>query len=372
MKPATDKPHFRKRPLYREIASTIRSQISAGTLAPGTRLPSTVDLAKEWESNYFTVHTALSCLVKEGFLARLHGRGTYVADFKSRFTCAGIYYGEDIWLNEESAFYRSLHSALQSRFARLDKKTLIFVDSRPPHKQKKALPSLAEAVRQREIQCLICPLHNKWEFPALSNFSLPTAFFTGETPNRVLYQPQLFIEEGLRRLAAQGCHSVGLISNISPDENEVGRPFYESFYQGSKAEGMIIRKNWIYAPPASTPQIAEYGYDSFRKLWSLPEKPEGLIVCYDSVMRGVITAILEARVRVPEQLKIVSHRNSHVNLLCPFPVTWGATSEDFIAEAMIRQIELQFKGEKTAPIPVPFTFEDPAEVVRMFRSPTTS
>jgi GntR family transcriptional regulator/MocR family aminotransferase len=65
--------------LYRQIHERIRSTILSGTLAPGTRLPSSRTLAADLRVSRNTVELAFSQLEAEGFLTRRVGAGTYVA-----------------------------------------------------------------------------------------------------------------------------------------------------------------------------------------------------------------------------------------------------------------------------------------------------
>lgn len=67
-------------PLYQRIADSIRSDVLAGRLRRGERVPSTRSLARELKVNRNTVAQAYDQLIAEGFLAGKHGSGTFVAD----------------------------------------------------------------------------------------------------------------------------------------------------------------------------------------------------------------------------------------------------------------------------------------------------
>jgi GntR family transcriptional regulator/MocR family aminotransferase len=64
--------------LYRQIYERIRSPILAGSLAPGTRLPSSRTLAGDIGVSRSTVELAFSQLEAEGFVTRKVGAGTFV------------------------------------------------------------------------------------------------------------------------------------------------------------------------------------------------------------------------------------------------------------------------------------------------------
>jgi hypothetical protein len=353
-----------RRPAYRRIAEGLRAEIISGKLAPGTQLPSTDDLALIWQSSTFTIHSALVTLVKEGWVERLNGEGTYVAETQNRFTCAAIYHGVDICSNEHPAFLRSLHGSVLKRLGALEKGAEIFIDPRPLEAQGPVLPALAEAISHRRVQCLIASTVNEINSPALAKLTVPVVFNTNiRGQNHVDFDRKDFFQQSVRRLAEQGCRSVGLITNVL--KNEVGNKrevlddiFHDLFRQAVREEKLTTREEWVRTPEEHTDNLSQFGYDQFHKLWQLPEKPDGLIVYVDGVAMGVTTAILEIGVRlVTEQMKFVFHRNAQLDFLCPFPVTWAISDEDELAEGMIELIQKQFDGEKTARILVPYRWE---------------
>ena len=348
-----------RRPDYQRLARELREQIINGRFAPGSRLPSTAKLARSWRSSPYTVHTALTGLVKEGWIERVHGAGTYVAEPKNRFLCAGIYHEADIGSNRLSNFVRSIHDCLLEQFAALHKETQIFIDSRPEHKRGTVLPALDEAIRNREIQCLIAPTATFENSPALAGLSIPTAFAGNPgSPNRVDFDKEDLLRESVRCLVGQGCRSVGFIAhNLSKvyRHGEIECSLYDTFQQIMREEGLTPRPDWIGEPVLPAPDLEAYGYQEFQKLWKLRRKPDGLIVYPDTAVRGVITSVLKFGIDVvPSQMKFVFHRNAHQDLLCPFPMTWAISDEDLLAKKLIQIVEKQFRGEKTSPALLPY------------------
>jgi DNA-binding LacI/PurR family transcriptional regulator len=347
---------------HRRIAAGLRKQILGGKFVPGSQLPSTTELAETWRSSTFTVHTALTSLVKEGWIERRNGAGTYIADPKNRFLCAGIYHDLDLGSNEHTSFTRSLHFALLEQFDRLKKDTQIFTDSRPKKEQGTVLPALAEAILHGRIQCLVAPSTNSFNAAALSRLALPTAFLTNPlSDHQIEFDAGTLFRDSARRLKADGCRSIGLISNPVPnlDEKDSLTEFYSVYRRAIQAEGLITQDKWIRQPYQAVFDAEQYGYQEFKSLWKLRQKPDGVIVYPDVVVRGAILAILELGVRrVTRRTKFVFHRNAHLKFLCPFPVIWATTDEEKMAEALVQLILKQFKGEKTSSVLLPYTLRD--------------
>ena len=82
----------------------------------GMQLPATDKLADTWGTSYGTIHSALQNLVKEGWVERLDGSGTFVAEYQNRFVCAGIYHSTDIF-QADALFSRALHTSLMKNSA---------------------------------------------------------------------------------------------------------------------------------------------------------------------------------------------------------------------------------------------------------------
>jgi DNA-binding LacI/PurR family transcriptional regulator len=346
---------------YRPIFEGLRAQITSGELAPGIQLPSTRDLVVTWKSSYSVIHAALTALVREGWLERRHGAGTFITDPSRRFLCAGIYHCADLAADDHNLFGRHLHFALQRSFDRLNKETLVFIDNRPAHRQKTVMPALAEAIHQRRIQCLVALTireNNEW---SLARLNLPTAF-SGNTysPNWATFDAQGLYRGSIRKLREQGCRSIGVFTNISTDAGQEGYAYriLADMRQILSEEDVEIPDPWLRSPRTFTTDLESFGYTEFHKFWKLRDKPDGLIVYPDEIARGVILAILEiGATAVMQNLKLVFHRNASIPLLCPLPVTWAISDEQVMADRLVQIIKNQFNGIKVTPSLVPYTFK---------------
>jgi len=61
-----------------EIADALRTEILAGTLAPGDQIPSEHELARTFDTTRTSAQRAIATLRSEGHLISEHGRGTFV------------------------------------------------------------------------------------------------------------------------------------------------------------------------------------------------------------------------------------------------------------------------------------------------------
>jgi GntR family histidine utilization transcriptional repressor len=82
---------------YEQVKHYIRSSIEAGTWQPGDRIPSENDLVASLGVSRMTVNRALRELTGEGWLTRLSGVGTFVAEAKPQSTLLMIaHIGDEI------------------------------------------------------------------------------------------------------------------------------------------------------------------------------------------------------------------------------------------------------------------------------------
>lgn len=86
-KPARKKPLAKgrdARPLYQQVDNIIRKRLIDNVWAPGTALPSEMQLAAELKVSQGTVRKALNDLVAENLLYRRQGLGTFVSEHTER------------------------------------------------------------------------------------------------------------------------------------------------------------------------------------------------------------------------------------------------------------------------------------------------
>ncbi|RVX46252.1 regulatory GntR family protein [Nonomuraea polychroma] len=98
------------RPGYLQIADDLRAQIRGGSLAPGTPLPSTTQLAEQYDASLSVVKMAVGILRNEGLVIGQQGKGVFVRDIDDT-PAAGDIAGE----------VANLRSAVQDLSARLAK-----------------------------------------------------------------------------------------------------------------------------------------------------------------------------------------------------------------------------------------------------------
>jgi len=349
----------RPRVVYRQIGEQIRDLIINGDLKPGTKLPSSMELAEKWRTHPATIHAALAPLVKEGLLTRQPKIGTFVSRRSSRLSTVGIYYDSNIWQNQANAFKRAVHVELASLLESRGISVRVWFDPRGDKRRGEVWPELAAAAERREIQAIIATdvpgevVSWLQPLPALCSY-----FTRAPVANRVQLDFDQFAAASVTLLRKQGCKSAGIISIVEPERKKAaaGSDFYHRFSALCRAEGIEVRSEWIRTAHGFVRDESqeEFGYRKFREIWRQPQRPEGLVVFPDTSVTGLVLSVLEERVDVPRDLKLVVHKHAEINFLCPLEVSYLYSSTEEIAAALFSQIERQFGGEPCSPIIVPF------------------
>jgi DNA-binding LacI/PurR family transcriptional regulator len=328
-----------EQPMPRQIAVHLRQLIRSGRWPEGMRLPATTELAVQLDTDPATMHRALALLNKEGLLDRRQRAGTFVRQSRPVLTAVGVYMSINQLGAYGSPFLQALSEALRTELTGAGLETQFFLDTRAEAEVETPWPQLVEAVEKHQIQALVLPTSNPVIVRWIYALNVPVAELSSATCSTLGMDNGGFAESSIQALADQGCRGAGL---IAPHAKHTGS-MAQNFVDAARDRGMAIRDEWmVWGQDYHGKQISrahqEFGYQAMRQIWEQPERPDGLIVYPDSIAAGVIVALLEARVRVPEQLRLVMQRNRGLPLLCPFPATYIEADPAEAASVLARQV----------------------------------
>lgn len=355
--------------VYQQIREHVRGLIVRGELPPGAKLPSTKELASKWSVPPATVQMALTHLVKEGLLTRIRKKGTFVLDRNPRLERIGAYYDSSIWSSDAGSFKQMVHMELLKLCGAKGIKLEAFFDERKAAQRTTPQPEITQAIETRTIQALIATDIAANEAAWIDKLPIPSAvFLEAEHTAKVDLDFAQFLELGIKKLKASGCRSVGLISLRGPWKPAVGaiktnkatHPIFEGdFAKLCDRFELTTGAQWIKTADEFVQGRAQqkFGYEQFRKIWDLPTHPDGLIAYPNTCASGAITAVLERRVDVPGQLKLVLHKHRELDYLCPLKVDFLYTCVAEVAQALLQQVIDQFKGKDRPNIIIPFTVD---------------
>jgi DNA-binding LacI/PurR family transcriptional regulator len=247
-----------------------------------------------------------------------------------------------------SMFYLNLFWCLMTLGQQHRVEMVPVVDTRPDSMRVLQPPEVARLVAEGGVDGMIgfmvYPAMTEW----MKETGLPwTVLSSGQMDNNVDLDYAGMFSDALGRLAKLGCKSAGLM---------IPTPLSSAAYLeqiDSLAEKLKLTINYEWILVARESQELS-GYNDLRALWDLKHRPEGLVVFPDRSARGVVSAICEKRIRVPEELRLILHRNAESPYVVPMPCDWVEVSVNVIAEALLANLDAHWAGRAMERRRVPF------------------
>ncbi len=351
-----------KGPAYQQIHNQLRQAILSGEIPYGSKLPSAPELARQFNTSAFTIQTALGPLAEVGLIERTRKKGTFVRGLPNHLASAGIYFSSDFWSGGGLDFSREVYRELIRELAIDHVRYRTWIDSRPIKEQGEPLPEIQEAIARGEVQGIIVGKTNRIDMTWLTKTGVPSSFLTtGAVAARVGFDWREALKQGMDELRRQGCRTVGAIVPLTPEfsqADECNQAFRDLPNIAADC-GLVMKESWM--PISPTPMLEReydaFGYHHFREIWNQPERPDGLLVYPDVVARGTMTAVLQANISIPRDIKLLFHRNEGIPFLCPLPVSWLVSNVRQVSAALIDQLRRQIEGRNVQPVRLPLALE---------------
>ena len=340
---------IRSLPHAGQVAEHVRAKILSGEFPAGEKLPSARELSKSWELPEVTVHRAFSMLLKEGLVSRRPRIGTIVNEADRKLKTVVLYIRHESWAGL-SQFSGLLLDLLEKdiRGRGIECVTLNDTSGDTGFKQLESL------VERRSVQAVIVPSSNQTLDSKLESLPVPFACMTtARRSNGVSSLDDSLVDMAVEGLKKQGCRKAGLLSSMAEGDEASRRRFFERFRKLAKKKGMEIRDEWVLAAPANSVPTqndkCRFAYQGFRKLWAPPERPDGIFVYTDDLIQGTLLAIAESGVSVPDELRLVFHRNLELPVFCPLPCAFVENSVADLARRLVDVVDGLFHGRKPEP-----------------------
>ena len=260
-----------------------------------------------------------------------------------------MYTGADPKKELGSLFYLNLLWAILLMGRKLGFEMHPILDSRPLENREGPPPELAQAKLGGPIDAYIAIMVHPGLVTWIQESGSPYALMTSAKSDYVVkFDFPTTIRSVIARLAWLGCRSLGF---MIPPETATANVI-EAMDECSEEFGVTVNYEWIVVTNAS---MELKGYQHFESLWDLKNHPDGIFIFPDVTARGVVSAIVERRINVPQDLKLVLHRNVETPYVVPFACDWVEISSEPIAKALFRILDRQWSQQ--APFAEKLVFE---------------
>lgn len=322
----------------RILETEIRSQYSAGDRLPGER-----DLAKRFAVSIATLREALNGLADRGFVQRRQGIGTIVCATRATDSDlpVGILVESDITHPNTSPYYINQAVALKRSLEAKGHRAKLLLGELKPWQIVES-PTCTELIHDYEARSLKALIVLSWTCPnwrlKFENAGIPVIRIGSDCPRGVkVGDNNAFISSAMADLLHADRRRLALIS-WEGHYQEKSRESSESFRLHLKEAGLPVHNEWVSV--SANPSNSGAGWEAFREVWlSRKEKPNGLIVNDDVLLRGVLVALHELRVSVPEQLLIISKTSLETLDTGTTPVILYGQTVESICQATLPLLE---------------------------------
>ncbi len=298
------------------IAADILYRIQQGEWRKGMKIPSVDQLAEAYPYARMTVFKAVEFLTAEGYLEVRRGVGTFVARDRLLGTI-GLVIGEEVLHPQQTPMAFLLAQGLRRQLERLGYRFKLYIDTSQgtpaiPHELRDDLAArrLAGLITVSCDTTLALP-----DWPGWEELNLPYVDITAHD----IDAPQILMDRARRnRLFIRCCAELGLRRAGTLMGHESDRDGLRRF---GAEHGVELRPEWIldHADSDDCQDYERHGFDLMQTLWACPERPEALLVCDDIACKGVVQAVLQLGIEIPERLVLVTQANRNSGVFYPVP-----------------------------------------------------
>ncbi len=328
------------------LTAHLRQRIVRGELAPGEQLPTRGEMEREFGLSTVTVQQALNSLIFDEFIFVNGRRGTFVSSTPPHLTRYAVVMRQHP--HDDSGWTRFM-AALCDEAARLQHagEYRIFVHTGvEAHVDNEAFQQLVQEVREHRWAGLIFVSQGDYLNTALLDEpGVARVLLCASVPAPAMHAVSLNLDSlwqraldycaarGRRRLAVLGPSPVGM--HVIPVE--------------AAKRGLEVRPYWMQTVSIT---FAEAARQCVHLLMhpGQQERPDALFITDDNLVEAATRGLLDAGVRVPQDVDVVAHGNFPHLTPSSLPVVRLGFDIRRALQLCIEDIDRQRQGEPGRPL----------------------
>lgn len=360
---STLKPHPAGRPPAKKdhVVRELRSLIVKGSYPPLSRLPTQRQLSRRFRVSPVTVQQAFDQLTRDGFIQARGPLGTYVTPRPPHTSQIALIFPDVPSTSPRIRFWTALASSAidVDRDPASDLRIRVQYGINASDDNEDYL-ALCRDLRGQRIGGLIFACHpSMYEgTPLLDTPGVPRVAISGTTIDtcpdlsRVNLDGASFLDRAFDLLASRGRRRVALLT--VPGMSEA---WLAGFRSRLEARGMATRNYWMQSPALDHP-------DTARQITHLlmhadqTQRPDGLVIADDNFVEHATHGLIDAGVRVPDDMDVVAHCNFPWPTPSAVPVTRIGFDARQVLDACLKAIDTSRHGRGATEINIPARFED--------------
>ena len=325
-------------PIYRQIVLQIEEMVKKGELKPGSRIPSTSDFADQFSIARQTAQNALKELTNRGILERVPHRGTFVSENLAAKTIA-MFSARNPLTGQNMAFSR-LFCAAAFEYAVRKGWDLKLYFPQNDSSVFKTVSDLEKDISDGKIRAVFGMYSEDLSGWFGKACCVPYLLFEEtETASTMEY----FTRKALEYLYGCGMKKIALV--FSASNTRMGREIKSGIAKlNGKISGDIRIDFWqCEAETAASGRTIIHD-----RLSRKPALPDALLVMDDNITNGVIFALQEKGIRIPNQIALLTLSVKGVEILSPVPLTRIEYDPEELVKKSFDRLLDQLEGKKPA------------------------
>ncbi len=311
-----------------------------GSLKAGDRLPTTLDLARDFGVTVRTIQQAASRLSQRGMLERIPGRGSFVSG-RIHSRKIGIVFGINVFGKSDMLFFQRLYPLITKELKRRQCGSALFFPA-DDGSHSETLAELDAGVVADRLAGFICLAgaypYSTW-FDKHPHIPQAGRGFTHGAPAG---ESDEFL--GLDYLLGRGYRRVAVIQHAFDHKSPRSQLAITAAEQAYARHGLPMQAVFIPGQASTHRQ----GLDRAREALENHRdgSPEALLVLNDQACVGVIFELLSRKLRIPQDIAVMASSNKGIDILSPCPLTRLEKDPAQLARILVDDVLAKIDGRE--------------------------
>lgn len=331
---------------HQQVYRLMAQRVASGRYPLDHPLPSEAQVMQELGVSRVTVRRALAAMVKDGLIESRQGVGYRVRARRTR-PVIGIIYGNTMFSPEEPSSYRRLIHMARTALGKQGFTTQLFCIRSYGSARQSDREDLIAALRRRALHAVVvvgwpCPpeedrrraRRDQELLQLIQDQQVPlTGFSDMKRPGTVAID-----YHSVGRLGAAHFLDIGLrrIAVIAGDDSIIDQGSVVEGYRQAMADNAAeVEAPWVVRVRELS-RVA--GYLAMRRLLRLRPRLQAVVIGDDVTACGVMTAVLEQGVAVPDELSLACLHVNGSPLFFPKPFIQLQIDFEQMVEVVVRRV----------------------------------
>lgn len=338
------------------ISEHLRQEIIGGKLAPGSRLPTQVQLVEQFRVSGVTIQRALDRLIREGFIHTRGRNGTFVTPHPPHLYSYGVVFRDEPKVGRSR--YHEMLEAQAMRIQRASERKVTIFNGISGQEDNGSSSRLLALVRSHQLAGLLLIDGDTFlDTPLLDEAGIFRAAVMSRKVDS-LHCPIIFpdmtgmMDLALDTLVARGRKRVAIL---------ITAPVYYEFADYLKhamiSRGITPLDRWMQIVPHDIPEAVRNSV--LMMMANGQDRPDGLFIADDNLVEGASSGLVAAGVNVPTDIEVVAHCNfPWSSPVLPMQRVGFDTRQ--IMETAVNVIDIQRQGRRAPSVTrIPALLEEP-------------